>query len=214
LGGVIFLEQQSVREPSLKRAIAFFDGQNLFHSARAAFGYSWPNYDPAALAHEVCRRQGWQLEQVRFYTGIPTAERNPRWSQFWQVKLARLHRLRVHTFSRPLRYQGEIGREKGIDVRIALDIVTLAFEGRFDVAVLFSQDNDLSEVAEDLRQIARREQRWLKIASAFPISASSRNRRGIDRTDWIPIERAFYDECLDPSDYTSVWNPATEALRP
>jgi hypothetical protein len=91
---------------------------------------------------------------------------------------------------------------------------SLAFEGKFDVALLFSQDNDLSEVAEDLRQIARREQRWLKIASAFPISASSRNRRGIDRTDWIPIERALFDECLDPSDYTSVWNPATEALRP
>ena len=30
--------------------MAFFDGQNLFHAAREAFGYTWPNYDVAKLA--------------------------------------------------------------------------------------------------------------------------------------------------------------------
>ncbi len=29
-------------EPILKRAIAFFDGQNLFYAAKYAFGYPWP----------------------------------------------------------------------------------------------------------------------------------------------------------------------------
>ncbi len=32
-------------EPPVKRAIAFVDGQNLFHAARKAFGYTYPNYD-------------------------------------------------------------------------------------------------------------------------------------------------------------------------
>jgi len=36
---------------------------------------------------------------------------------------------------------------------------------------------------------------------AFPSSPTSRNRRGIDRTDWIPIDRATYDACLDRRDY-------------
>lgn len=36
-------------EPPVKRAIAFFDGQNLFYAAKYAFGYSWPNYDPILL---------------------------------------------------------------------------------------------------------------------------------------------------------------------
>ncbi len=48
-------------EPETKRAIAFFDGQNLFHAAREALGYTYPNYDPACLAREVCSGQGWQL---------------------------------------------------------------------------------------------------------------------------------------------------------
>jgi len=37
-------------EPAVKRTVAFFDGQNLYHHARAAFGYSYPNYSPLALA--------------------------------------------------------------------------------------------------------------------------------------------------------------------
>ena len=30
-------------EPGVKRTIAFVDGQNLFHAAREAFGYTYPN---------------------------------------------------------------------------------------------------------------------------------------------------------------------------
>ena len=53
-------------EPAVKRAVAFIDGQNLFHSARATFGHTHPNYDVDALANRLCRLQGWQLAQVRF----------------------------------------------------------------------------------------------------------------------------------------------------
>lgn len=58
-------------EPFRKRAVAFVDAQNLFDAVKEAFGYSCPKYDVAALATSVCRTQGWQLEQTRFYTGIP-----------------------------------------------------------------------------------------------------------------------------------------------
>ncbi len=94
-----------------------------------------------------------------------------------------------------------VGQEKGIDVRIALDVVRLARENAYDVALLFSQDQDLSEVADEVRAISRVESRWIKIASVFPLSPTSRNRRGVNKTDWIPIDRATYDACLDPNDY-------------
>ena len=42
-------------EPAVKRALTFIDGQNLFHSARLAFGYTYPNYDVRALADRLCR---------------------------------------------------------------------------------------------------------------------------------------------------------------
>lgn len=195
------------------RAIAFFDGQNLFHCAKAAFGYTYPNYDPVALAEAVCRGQGWECTGVRFYTGVPDAADNPFWNHFWVAKGAQMGREGVHVFTRPLRYRNKQfrlpdgtvhsyldGDEKGIDVRIALDVIRLASSGALDVALLFCRDQDLSEVAEEIRSIARSQDRWIKIASAFPYSPASKTR-GIDKTDWIRIDRATYDACLDRRDY-------------
>jgi hypothetical protein len=69
------------------------------------------------------------------------------------------------------------------------------------VALVFSQDQDLSEVAAEVRTISMEQSRWIKMASAFPVSPASRNRRGINSTDWIRIDRAAYDACIDPRDY-------------
>ena len=46
-------------EPTTKRTVAFVDGQNLFHAAKEAFGYIYPNYDVLALATTLCKSKGW-----------------------------------------------------------------------------------------------------------------------------------------------------------
>lgn len=56
-------------------------------------------------------------------------------------------------------------------------------------------------VSSLIRRIAQAQRRWIKIASAFPDGPARRNRRGINRTDWIRIDRSCYDRCLDPRDY-------------
>jgi uncharacterized LabA/DUF88 family protein len=201
-------------EPAVKRTYAFFDGQNLFYAAKEAFGYSYPNYAPWLLAEAVCKKEGFCLDKTFFYTGIPSKLDNHFWHEFWVKKMAVLGTRGVRVFSRELRYRNRsvtlpdgsettipIGEEKGIDIRIALDIVSFAREKSFDVALVFSQDNDLSEVADEVRKIASGQGSWLKIASAFPISPTSRNTRGINKTDWIKIDRQLYDSCLDPNDY-------------
>src|SRR5437870_8906618 len=92
-------------EPTTKRTIVFLDGQNLFYSAKTAFGHRYPNFDPRALAERVCRNQNWQLVQTRFYTGYPSADDDTFWNHFWRAKMLQLARDRVHVFSRPLRYR-------------------------------------------------------------------------------------------------------------
>jgi len=201
-------------EPAIKRAVVFIDGQNLFYAAKIAFGYSYPNYDPEALAERVCQKRGWRLVQTRFYTGYPSADGDAFWNYFWQTKMLQLTRDGVHVFSRQLRYRLQtvrlrdgtthaavVGQEKGVDVRLAIDVIGLAHQNVFDVAVVFSQDQDLSEVAEEIRVIAKLQDRWIKIASAFPVSLVEHNKRGINGTDWIKIDRMTYDACLDTRDY-------------
>jgi len=201
-------------EPSVKRTFAFVDGQNLFYAAKHAFGYRYPNYDPLALAQAVCGAQGWQLDRVQFYTGLPRIEDNPFWNHFWTAKLASMGKRGIHTFSRHLRYRNQtvalpdgkattvlVGQEKGVDIRVALDIVRMARQKLYDVALLFSQDQDLSEVADEVRHISEEQDRWIKIACAYPTSPTYDNRRGIERTDWVKIDRVLYDKCFDPNDY-------------
>jgi len=55
-------------EPPVKRAVAFFDGQNLFYSVRSAFGYTFPNCDVVALAVLQCGRVA--LQVVRDYVEL------------------------------------------------------------------------------------------------------------------------------------------------
>lgn len=201
-------------EPAVKRTIAFIDGQNLFHNSRSVFGYTYPNYDVQKLAQAVCASHGWQLERVQFYTGVPASTDNAFWHGFWSNKLAMMGRRGVVVFSRPLVYRNKTiqvpgfgphtfltGEEKGIDVRLALDALDAAHRREFDVALIFSQDQDLSELASLIRQVAGLQNRWIKIASAFPDSPSAANRRGINRTDWCPIDKSTYDACIDPRDY-------------
>ncbi|MHB1530371.1 MAG: hypothetical protein ACYCXT_13305 [Acidiferrobacteraceae bacterium] len=66
---------------------------------------------------------------------------------------------------------------------------------------MFSQDQDLSEAAAEIRVIAHEQNRWIKGVSSTPVSPTVRNRRGINQTDWFPIDRARYDTCIDPRDY-------------
>jgi len=166
-----------------------------------------------ALSQAVCAQRGWTLKQVRFYTGIPDQQDDAKWHYFWSGKLAVMGRQGVVIYSRPLRYHNVqirlsgktytqlVGREKGIDVRIALDVIRLAHHRDYDVAVIFSQDQDLSEVAEEIRVVSAEQDRWIRIASAYPSSPTITNSRGINKTDWIKIDRTTYDQCLDQRDY-------------
>jgi uncharacterized LabA/DUF88 family protein len=225
-----------------KRAVAFIDGQNLFHSAQEAFGYDHPNYHPLALTDRICKERGWNSQQVRFYTGVPKRTDNPFWHNFWAAKKRFLSRdKRVYVFTRDTHYRekcisfaedasrlllpdgthldantqlylpngkvipGEFwvrtGEEKGIDVRIALDMIRLTYHNEFDVGIIFSQDQDLSEAVTEMREIAKDQNRQIEIFSAFPKSSKTTNGNPIRATTAIEIDRAFYDACLDHSNY-------------
>ena len=126
-------------EPDIKRAVSFFDGQNLYRHAKDAFGHHHPNYDPRRLADAVCADRGWVNHGVRFYTGVPSADRAPMWHGYWTRRLTAMRRAGIAVTSRPLRYRVEtvrlpdgsvhevpVEREKGVDLRLGLDVVRMA----------------------------------------------------------------------------------------
>jgi len=58
------------------------------------------------------------------------------------------------------------GREKGIDVSIALDLILLAIRGVYDVAVLVSSDSDLDVAVEQVLSLRESLNRWLAVENA------------------------------------------------
>jgi uncharacterized LabA/DUF88 family protein len=197
------------RPPAVIRAVAFIDGQNLFAAARDAFGVRAPSFDVVALSHAVAAARGWEVSGVHFYSGVPTANDNERLHRAWSSQLREMRMQGVRVTVRPLRRRRKRVRlddgtvaeftvleEKGIDVRIALDIVRAVIDGACDAVLLFTQDQDFVEVALEVRAIARAQRRWIKIASAFPVGEATSNHRGVDRTDGLPIDRATYEACL------------------
>jgi uncharacterized LabA/DUF88 family protein len=201
-------------EPAVKNVMGFVDGQNLFRHAKDAFGHYHPNYDPIKLLKAICAARGWRDTLVHFYTGVPLLKDDKPWSEYWSKRVIALKRANVQVTTRPLRYRYQMivgpdgkpqevstAQEKGIDVRLALDIVKLARKKQYDVAVVFSQDQDLAEIVEEIREISLEQDRWIKIVCAYPVGPNATYGRGIPGTDWFGMDQTFYDACLDPRDY-------------
>jgi hypothetical protein len=194
-------------EPAAKRVVAYVDGQSLFHSAKEVFHVKYPNYDPWRLAEVICsRNKDWSLAQLVFYTGVPMPD-SPKgvfWNHFWFRKLAFLTqnpKIRVvWGYTRPSA-SSETGFEREIDPRISMDIAMGANSNAYDIALLFSQDFGFRAVALKVREISKITGRWIKITSAFPYPNATHHCRGIPETDWIKIDEATYNSCLDTGKY-------------
>ncbi|MEI6448485.1 MAG: NYN domain-containing protein [Actinomycetes bacterium] len=143
-------------EQGSARVVVFLDSQNVYMGAREEYGLRgapsrFGQIDPLALARLIVakRRYPSRLAGVRVYRGLPDSARQP------QANAANLRQTEIHeerggglvaVFTRPLRYPPGWpcvpAEEKGIDVALAVDFVTMASSGAYDVGVLMSTDTD------------------------------------------------------------------------
>ena len=206
------------------RVNAFFDAQNLFNSAKRCFGYEFPNYDPVGLAKEINTRRAAEKNEKReinlinVYTGYPPKDKNERLYGFWQNKLNELRRKGVRVKSRQLVYrekQFDLDKvtisikdfpiEKGIDLCLGIEVVVQFIKNEYDIAMIFSQDLDLTEAVDAVLYLNKENGRWMRLECAYPYSEGQKDIKGIDRTEWIKITKDLYDKCIDPKDYRPSW---------
>ncbi len=87
-----------------------------------------------------------------------------------------------------------------MDTTDTCKILRFALEARYEVALVFSQDQDLSEAVQDVKKISVLQNRWIKCACALSVSPMVPKTRGINATDWIRIDRPSYDACINTND--------------
>jgi uncharacterized LabA/DUF88 family protein len=146
------------------KVFVFIDAQNCYRRARQTFFASPTSFldghtDPMKLARLLCtklppgQKAGDRvLAQVRIHTGRPDATRDPKsyapelkrnraWEAAGAIVMAR-------TLRYPYNWPAQAAEEKGVDVALAVDIVTKAVDGLYDIGILMSNDTDLLPAVE------------------------------------------------------------------
>jgi uncharacterized LabA/DUF88 family protein len=148
------------------RVAVFVDRANMYYRGRAAFGIH-RDADarigiccPIKLAHELARRNGresggYELVLIEVHTGLHVERMNIEsrraalslFSQWEKKALAEQERLRI--VKRPLDYKKDRrGREKGVDVALAIGAFKCVALKECDVAIIVSHDTDMQPAVE------------------------------------------------------------------
>jgi len=144
----------------------FLDWQNVYKHAREAFhSPSDPHpkgqVSPIDLGAVLASRVDGELTAVRIYRGMPDNALDPKGYAAVRRHLAAWRSdPRIIVTTRRLRYADDYVhgeslptavKEKGIDVALALDVVTMATDGAYDIGIVMSCDHDLAPALERVR---------------------------------------------------------------
>jgi hypothetical protein len=202
------------------RVVVFLDWQNVYRGAREAFcGYGAPHWEgqvhPLALGELIAADSPFdrELRQVRVYRGQPDATRDPRGhaANARQVAAWRQSPL-VDVTMRTLRYPrgwpdshqaGEKPQEKGIDVALAIDFVSMAVAREYEVGVLMSTDTDLKPALEAVARLTPEQGIRAEVA-AWSVSVGHSRRLSIHSRrlycHWLGKDA--YDQIIDTTSYS------------
>ncbi|QAY69984.1 NYN domain-containing protein [Xylanimonas protaetiae] len=150
------------------RVHLFMDYQNVHLSVGEAFAPPGTpahttlihpgRFGDALMAARAAKGRTGTLERIHVYRGQPSSTHEPDPAAWNKAQSAEWSRdPRVAMFNRPLRYPRDWpnnrAREKGVDVKLAIDFVRAGIEKSADVLILASRDTDLMPAIETVMDI-------------------------------------------------------------
>jgi len=192
------------------RVIAYVDGYNLYYGLRARGWrrFYWLNVQ--ALVERLLR-SGQMLVQTKYFTTVveEPADKQQRQAVFLEA-LQTLSDFRIyygHFFSNPVTcqrcgYTYKVHHEKMTDVNITIEMLTDAFQDRFDMALLLSGDSDLTPVVRAVLNLFNHK----RVIVVFPPERSSKSLKQA-ASGYFHVNRPmllhsqFPDEIIKPDGY-------------
>lgn len=148
----------------MKRAMIFIDGNNFYFKLRDAADRAGVRphlveFDYAGFTKWLT--DGMALAEVRYYIGAVVRQSgNGRSEELYasQQKLfAKLQRAGVKfVLGHLIRHPDGTYHEKGVDVRIAVEMIRFAHSDAYDVAYLLSSDTDLVAAVEEVKLLGKK----------------------------------------------------------
>ncbi len=136
---------------NMNKAVVFIDGNNFYFKLKEL--ESQIDGKHSLLEFNFRKFAEWlvddnELIQVRYYIGALKRQRNNEKSEKMyadqQKLVAKLQQQNIPiTFGQLIQHPDKTFHEKGVDVRLAVEMIRLARENVYDVAYLVSSDTDL-----------------------------------------------------------------------
>jgi len=143
----------------MDRVAVFIDGSNFYNKLKDVGIRHTPKFDYRGLAEWLAH--GRTLTYCGYYIGVVRAKPGDAKAEAMknqQVNLFNNLQSKRQLITVQQGYIMEnhgVYHEKGVDVKIAVDMLTGAYEGNYDTAILLSSDTDLIPVIQKVRVLGK-----------------------------------------------------------
>lgn len=143
----------------LERVAVYVDGSNFYHKLRDIEIKNITYFGYADFSRYLSGKR--KIVAKRYYVGVIRAKDGGKKSKEMQKSQVRLFN---HLRSKKEQFSIQRGylmkndgtfHEKGVDVKIAVDILVGAYEDMYDTAILISSDTDLIPAIEKARSLGK-----------------------------------------------------------
>ncbi len=181
-----FHNQDKTDEPTQRVAI-FIDGSNLYHSLEE--NCKRFDIDFKAFSSKLCK--GRKHYRTYYYNVLRDQDRNPQAYQDQQKFLAALYStpyLEVRLGA--AKQRGDVVIEKGVDIMLATDLLHMAWNDLYDVAVVVSGDGDFAYALQTVKNMGKHVE-----VGAFPANLS-----------WELAQISDSCEFFTPEYFADIWS--------
>ncbi len=147
----------------MKKSVVFIDGGNFYFKLKETYQKLGRRY---SLLHFRYRDfSKWlvgsnELLDIRYYIGAVKRENHNEKSEQMYADQQRLFRKLQHqnievVLGDLIKHPDKTYHEKGVDVRLAVEMIRFARENKYDIAYLISSDTDLVPAVEEVRAFGK-----------------------------------------------------------
>ncbi len=147
----------------MKRAFVFIDGGNFYFKLRELTSrldgkYSLLDFNFREFAEYITQSN--ELIETHYYLGVVGRRKNDSKGEELYANQQRLFRKLqkqkiIITLGQLIRHPDKTYHEKGVDVRLAVEMIRFARENKYDIAYLVSSDTDLVAAVEEVQSIGK-----------------------------------------------------------
>lgn len=147
----------------MKKAIIFIDGSNFYYRLKYVIkdktNVSLLDFDYAKFGQWLCK--DFEVIEIRYYIGaVRRKNHNQKSEQLYNNQQRLFRKLQKQNIQivlgQLIQHPDKTYHEKGVDVRLAVEMIKFALQDKFDTAFLISSDTDLVPAVEEVLSLGKK----------------------------------------------------------